>query len=85
MGVLPLQFTEDQSWQSLGITGDERVTIEGLGAVEPRQTLTATVAFADGSTTDIELLCRIDTEDELSYFNHGGILPYVLRNLAQAA
>ena len=85
MGVLPLQFAEDQSWQSLGITGDERVTIKGLGAVEPRQTLTATVAFADGTTTDIELLCRIDTEDELSYFNHGGILPYVLRNLAQAA
>ena len=85
MGVLPLQFTDDQSWQGLGITGEERVTIEGLEGIEPQQTLNATITFADGSTREIPLLCRIDTEDELAYYRNGGILHYVLRNLARAA
>ncbi len=85
MGVLPLQFTDGQSWQGLGITGEERVTIEGLGTIEPQQTLKAGITFADGSAKEITLLCRIDTEDEMSYYRNGGILPYVLRNLARAA
>ena len=85
MGVLPLEFQDGQSWQNLGITGAEKVTIEGLETIEPQQTLNATIAFADGSTKDVPLVCRIDTEDELSYYLNGGILHYVLRNLARAA
>ena len=85
MGVLPLQFEDDQSWQGLGITGAEKVSIEGLDAIEPGKMMTAKITFADGSTKDVQLLCRIDTEDELAYYRNGGILPYVLRNLAKAA
>jgi aconitate hydratase len=61
------------------------VTIRGLAALKPRQTLTVTIASADGKARDIEVLCRIDTEEELSYYRNGGILPFVLRNLASAA
>jgi len=84
MGVLPLQFKEGESWQTLAIKGDEQVSITGISDIEPRQTLSAKIEFGDGSAKDIELLCRIDTEVELDYFRHGGILTYVLRNLAQA-
>jgi aconitate hydratase len=83
MGVVPLTFQNGASWQSLGLKGDELVTIRGLGAgLKPRQTLTAEIAFADGSAKKMGLLCRIDTLDELDYFRNGGILHYVLRNLA---
>ena len=85
MGVLPLQFEDGQSWQKLGITGEEKVTIEGLDSLAPRQTLSAKITFADGAVKHVPLLCRIDTEDELAYYRNGGILPYVLRNLAKAA
>ncbi|MEL6374700.1 MAG: aconitate hydratase, partial [Pseudomonadota bacterium] len=85
MGVLPLVFQDGASWQELGITGTEQVTIRGLADLKPRATLIAQITFADGSTKDVPLLCRIDTEDELAYYKNGGILPYVLRNLAQAA
>ncbi len=86
MGVLPLVFEDGTSWQTLGIKGDEKVTIQGLEAgLEPRQTLEAQITFQDGTVKEIPLLCRIDTFDELDYFRHGGILHYVLRNLAAAA
>ena len=85
MGVLPLVFEAGQSWQGLGITGEEVVTIRGLADLRPRQKLTVTIAPVDGEARDIEVLCRIDTEEELSYYRHGGILPFVLRNLASAA
>jgi aconitate hydratase len=85
MGVLPLVFEAGQSWQGLGITGNETVTVRGLAELRPRQKLTVSIASADGATRDIEVLCRIDTEEELSYYRHGGILPFVLRNLASAA
>ena len=85
MGVLPLQFSDEDSWQGLGIKGDETVTIEGLASIEPRQTVTAVINFADGSSKEITLTARIDTDDELEYYEHGGILQYVLRNLAEAA
>ncbi|BBF94671.1 aconitate hydratase AcnA [Blastochloris tepida] len=83
MGVLPLTFQEGTSWQSLGLKGDETVTIKGLETgLKPRQTLTATITRADGTSFDVPLLCRIDTLDELEYFRNGGILHYVLRGLA---
>jgi aconitate hydratase len=86
MGVLPLQFTGSDSWQNLGLKGDETVSIRGLGeSLRPRQEITAEITSADGRTTGVPLLCRIDTVDELDYFQAGGILHYVLRNLARAA
>ena len=84
MGVLPLQFTNGESWQGLGIKGDDVVTIEGLdGDLQPGQTFTAKITSADGSSKNIKLLSRIDTLDELDYYTNGGILSYVLRNLAK--
>jgi len=83
MGILPLTFKDGESWQTLGLTGDEVVTIRGLeDGLKPRQQLTAEIAMGDGSVKTVELLCRIDTLDELDYFKNGGILHYVLRNLA---
>ncbi|OJU20843.1 MAG: aconitate hydratase 1 [Afipia sp. 62-7] len=83
MGVLPLTFHDGTSWQSLGLKGDEKVTIRGLqGDLKPRQTLTALIESADGSRNEVPLLCRIDTLDELDYYRNGGILQYVLRKLA---
>ncbi|MFC6788763.1 aconitate hydratase AcnA [Methylobacterium komagatae] len=83
MGVVPLVFQGETSWDSLGLKGDETVTIKGLaGELKPRQTLTAEIKSADGSVKQVPLTCRIDTLDELEYFRNGGILPYVLRSLA---
>ncbi|KQT82238.1 aconitate hydratase AcnA [Aurantimonas sp. Leaf443] len=83
MGVVPFVFAEDgTSWQTLGLKGDEKVTIEGLTEVKPRQIMEARIEKADGSTATVKLLCRIDTLDELEYFRNGGILHYVLRQLA---
>jgi aconitate hydratase len=83
MGLLPLVFHEGTSWASLGLTGDEHVTIHGLGeTLKPRATLQATITYPDGKTVDVPLLCRIDTLDELEYYRNGGILHYVLRQLA---
>lgn len=82
MGVLPLEFTGDDSWQSIGITGEEEITIEGLSDLKPRQNVIVKIKFANGDEKSIETLCRIDTVDELDYFNNGGILHYVLRDLA---
>ncbi len=83
MGVLPLTFEQGESWQSIGLKGDEKVTIRGLqGDLKPRQKLTAEIVSSDGSQKQVSLLCRIDTLDELEYYRNGGILQYVLRNLA---
>jgi aconitate hydratase len=86
MGVVPLQFREGESWQTLGLKGDETVTIKGLAeGLKPRARLTVEIARADGSTASADVMCRIDTLDELDYYRNGGIMPYVLRNLAKAA
>jgi aconitate hydratase len=83
MGVVPLVFDEGTSWRSLGLNGDETISIRGLGHdLAPRQRLAAEIAFADGTVKTVPLTCRIDTLDELEYFRHGGILHYVLRQLA---
>ena len=85
MGVLPLQFSEGESWESFGFTGEEQVTIEGINAIKPRQDLMVQVKKADGSMVDVKTRVRIDTDNELDYYRNGGILHYVLRNLAKAA
>ncbi|HDZ74625.1 MAG TPA: aconitate hydratase AcnA [Aurantimonas coralicida] len=83
MGVVPFVFAEaGTSWQSLGLKGDEKVTIEGLSDIKPRDIMEATIEAADGSTRTIKLQVRIDTLDELEYYKNGGILHYVLRRLA---
>ncbi|MEZ5852644.1 MAG: aconitate hydratase AcnA [Hyphomicrobiaceae bacterium] len=84
MGVLPLVFKDGGSIADLGLKGTEKVTIRGLGELKPRQEMIIDVVYADGSKREVPVLCRIDTEDELSYYRNGGILPYVLRNLAAA-
>jgi aconitate hydratase len=84
MGVLPLQFQEGQSWQTLALDGSEKVTITGLGDLSPRSDVSVAITFADGHTQIIAARCRIDTANELDYFRHGGILHYVLRNLVAA-
>jgi aconitate hydratase len=83
MGVLPLLFEEGTSWQTLGLKGDEKVTIHGLTHdLKPRQKMEAEIVSADGASQKVPLVCRIDTLDELEYFRNGGILQYVLRQLA---
>ncbi len=82
MGIVPFTLEEGTSWASLGLRGDETVTIDGLETIKPRQKMVARVTFADGSVKDVPILCRIDTLDELDYFKNGGILQYVLRDLA---
>jgi aconitate hydratase len=85
MGVLPLVFEDGLSWQSIGLTGAETVTIPGLANVRPRMKINLQITYADGVTKEVPTLCRIDTEDEINYYRHGGILQYVLRNLAAVA
>ena len=82
MGVVPFVFEEGTSWASLGLKGDEKVTIDGIDNIKPRQKMSAKIEYADGSTVDVPIICRIDTLDELDYFKNGGILQYVLRDLA---
>ena len=82
MGVLPLQFLEGESRETLGLTGDDQFTITGVADLKPRQTVTVKVTRADGSTFSFDTLCRIDTANEVEYYMNGGILHYVLRKLA---
>jgi aconitate hydratase len=85
MGVLPLVFQDENSWEKLGLTGEEIVSIKGLADLSPRQVLEAEITKADGTNVTVPLLCRIDTLDELDYYRAGGILHFVLRNLNRAA
>jgi aconitate hydratase len=86
MGVLPLQFKDGQSWLTLGLRGDEQISIRGLAdGLKPRETMTVEITRADGSKASFQALCRIDTLDEIDYYRNGGILHYVLRNIARAA
>ncbi|MHA6767804.1 aconitate hydratase AcnA [Sphingobium ummariense] len=82
MGVLPLQFKNGETRDTLGLTGDESFTITGVADLKPRQDVEVKVTRADGSTFSFTALCRIDTVNELDYFLNGGILQYVLRKLA---
>ena len=81
MGVLPLQFKGTDSWQSLGIRGDELFDIELQPPLRPQQEATLVIASSDGSRRRVPLTLRIDTPIEVDYYRHGGILPFVLRQL----
>jgi aconitate hydratase len=83
MGVVPFVFEEGTTWASLDLKGDETVTIEGLeGDIKPREKKIARITYSDGTVKEVPLLCRIDTLDEVTYMNNGGILQTVLRDLA---
>jgi aconitate hydratase len=84
MGILPLTFEDGVSWKTLGLKGDELVSIKGLTDLAPRQKLEAEITFADGSVKKVPLNSRIQTADEVEYYKNGGILHYVLRQLAVA-
>ncbi len=86
MGVLPLQMPEGTDRKTLKLDGSETFDITGVASgIKPRMTVTLTIHRADGKADTVPLLCRIDTLDEVEYFKHGGILPYVLRHLLKAA
>jgi len=85
MGVIPFEFTGGDTRKSLGLTGDETVSISGLDTIKPLQEVPCTITMADGSSKTITLKCRIDTAVEIEYIENGGVLHYVLRNLAKAA
>jgi aconitate hydratase len=81
MGVLPLQFTGSDSAASLGIKGDETVDVLGLDNIVPQQELILRISYSTGEKKEIKVKSRIDTAIEVDYYKHGGILPYVLREL----
>jgi len=82
MGVLPLVFKEGEDRKSLGLRGDETISILGLEGLKPRMALEMVITRADGSVTKTAVLCRVDTADEVEYYKNGGILQYVIRQLA---
>ena len=84
MGVLPLQFTQGDSWESLGIQGNEKFDIEIPGDLRPQQEALLHIHGADGTNKVVKLTLRIDTPIEVDYYRHGGILPFVLRQLLAA-
>ncbi|GGI75826.1 aconitate hydratase AcnA [Legionella impletisoli] len=81
MGVLPLQFMPGTTRKSLNLNGSERVSIQVNDDLKPGSIIPVTITHQDGNQDQIEVLCRIDTANELAYYRHGGILQYVLRNL----
>ncbi|HMT02664.1 MAG TPA: aconitate hydratase, partial [Burkholderiales bacterium] len=82
MGVLPLQFKNNDSAESLNLSGIETYDIIGINNdIKPQQDLTLVITYPNGEKKQINVLCRIDTPIEVAYFKHGGILPYVLRDL----
>jgi len=86
MGVIPFEFTGGDTRKSLGLTGDEEFSITGLeGDLKPLSEVPATVRYADGTEKAITLKCRIDTAVEMEYVENGGVLHFVLRNLARAS
>ncbi len=85
MGVIPFEFTSGMTRKSLNLKGDETVSISGLDTIKPLQTVIATITYGDGTVKEIPVKCRIDTAVEIEYIENGGVLHYVLRNLAKVA
>ncbi len=84
MGVIPFEFTDGMTRKSLGLKGDEVISISGLaGGLKPLSLVPCTIRYADGSEKIIQIKCRVDTEVEIEYLENGGVLHYVLRNLAR--
>ena len=85
MGVIPFEFTNGDTRKTLGLTGEETVSISGLDTIKPLQEVPCKITMADGTVKDIIIKCRIDTAIEIEYIEHGGVLHYVLRDLAKSA
>ena len=85
MGVIPFEFTGDDNRKSLSLSGDERISIQDLETIKPLGEVDCEILYSDGESTTIQLKCRIDTAMEIEYVEHGGVLHYVLRNLAKAS
>ena len=85
MGVIPFEFTGGDTRRTLDLTGEESVSISGLDRIKPQQEVPCTITYGDGTEKEITLKCRIDTAIEKEYVEHGGVLHYVLRDLAQTA
>jgi len=86
MGVIPFEFTGGDTRRSLKLTGDEEISIAGLsGDLKPLSEVPCTIKYADGTEKTTQIKCRIDTAIEVEYVENGGVLHYVLRNLAKAS
>lgn len=85
MGVLPLQFLDGDGWQELGLDGSELFSIKGMSQLAPHKELRITARKADGSEVTFQAIARLDTDIDVEYMIHGGILPYVLRKLIKEA
>lgn len=81
MGILPLEFAPGVTRKTLGLTGEERISIAGLQALMPGATVDVTLTDSQGNAQVIQTRCRIDTSNELTYYQHGGILHYVIRKM----
>ena len=86
MGVLPLQFIDSGGWQELGLDGSELFSVEGMAQLAPHKELQVTARKSDGTGTEVtfKAIARLDTDIDVEYMIHGGILPYVLRKLITA-
>jgi len=84
MGVLPLIFKDGQNAESLGLSGEETYTISGVAGMTPRKVLQVKAVKKDGTTVDFETISRLDTDVDVDYFVHGGILPFVIRKLMKS-
>ncbi len=85
MGVLPLQFKDGQNWKSLGLTGFEVYDIEGIEeGLKPKKELTVTARKSNGEVIRFNVIARLDSEIEIEYYKHGGIMPYVLRKMLRS-
>jgi aconitate hydratase len=86
MGILPVEFIDNESAESLNLLGFETFTIKNIATeVKPGSILNMDITYTNGETRSVEVLCRIDTSNELEYYKNGGILQYVLRNLIREA
>ena len=83
MGVLPLVFNAEDTWEGLGLDGTENYTISGIENMVPRKQLQVKAVRRDGEVIEFEVTSRLDTAVDVAYFEHGGILPYVLRKMMQ--
>jgi aconitate hydratase len=81
MGVLPLTFKNGDSWEKLGLDGSETFTISGIANIEPLKTVHIRAVKPDNSEIEFEVTARLNTDIDVEYFKHGGILPYVLRKI----
>ena len=85
VALIPFEFTNGDTRKSIGLTGEESVSIIGLDTIEPLKTVSCHITMVGGSVKEIAIKCRIDTAIEIEYIEHGGVLHYVLRNLAKAS